>query len=343
MKGVVLTQYDAEPSKNIHLASDLPIPTPKQLKANEIIVRVHAVSLNPLDYKIASGKMSLIYRIKSFPWTMGSDFSGTVVAVGAKVHDFKIGEAVMGCNFGALADFSVTPVSCVAHRPQIKTKEGPKAFYSWTETAALPLVLQTAWNGCAATLENFSRKFPNRQPRCLVLNSTGGVGTHTIQLMKRRWNAHVTATCSEANAAWVQETLGADQTIDYHKDWAEEFKDQNFDLIFDGVGGQQEWHRALRIWHGKPKGHFSTLVGDNQHEPVTVGRMFKLGAGMANRGFWSAIGVNPAYQLVMTMPGEISGELENICVAPSNKAKFVQFSIVCVHRRPKACKKPLND
>jgi NADPH:quinone reductase-like Zn-dependent oxidoreductase len=197
---------------------DIPRPVPG---AGQLLIEVHASSVNPIDWKIPGGQMATRYG-STFPMTLGFDASGVVVEVGAEVAEFVPGDAVFARSDvgagGCYAEYAVLNVRTVARKPD---------ELSHAEAAAMPLAALTALNGL-------------RDPghlkagqRVLVIGASGGVGTYAVQIA-RNMGAQVTAVCSTANLAFVRE-LGAMQVIDYTREPAL-VAGANYDVIYDAVG-----------------------------------------------------------------------------------------------------------
>ncbi|XP_030055034.1 NAD(P)H oxidoreductase RTN4IP1, mitochondrial [Microcaecilia unicolor] len=223
---------------------------------NEVIIKVHAASLNPLDINMRNGYGAASLNMTRDPlhtWTKGSEFplvlgrdmSGVIMECGLSVKYFKPGDEVWAAippwKQGTLSEF------VVASGNEISLK--PKSL-SHAEAAALPFVALTAWsaliNTCGLQKDNCTGK------RVLILGAAGGVGTVAIQLLKA-WGAHVTAVCSQDSSALVR-SLGADHVVDYKSENVEEqLKEVDlFDLILDNVGGSTEnWApNFLKPWSG---------------------------------------------------------------------------------------------
>lgn len=198
------------------------VPQPKA-QSGQVLVRISATSVNPIDYKLASGVMRQIMPIK-FPWIPGGDFSGAVEEVGPGVTGFKKGDTVYGdaSGGGAYAEFYAGPVTMIARKPQ---KLGH------VEAASVPLAGQTAWQGL------FDHGRLARGETVLIHAAAGGVGSFAVQLA--HWKgATVLATASAANANYVK-SLGADSVIDY-KATPFESVAKNVDLVFDLIGGDTQ-------------------------------------------------------------------------------------------------------
>lgn len=193
MKAIVYSKKGT-PDKLSLREIDKPIP-----KDNEVLIRVHVVSLNAADYR--SMKMGLIPEKKIF----GADIAGTIESVGKNITLFKPGDAVLGelaeHGFGGLAEYVTAPEKVLIPKPQ---------NVSFEAAATLPLAGITALQGL--------RKKGNihKGEKVLILGSAGSVGPFAVQLAKH-FGAEVTAVCSTRN---IDQTLsiGADNVIDYTKE-----------------------------------------------------------------------------------------------------------------------------
>ena len=193
MKAIVYSKKGT-PDKLSLREIDKPVP-----KDNEVLIRVHVVSLNAADYR--SMKMGLIPGKKIF----GADIAGTIESVGKNITLFKPGDAVLGelaeHGFGGLAEYVTAPEKALIPKPQ---------NVSFETAATLPLAGITALQGL--------RKKGNIQQgeKVLILGSAGSVGPFAVQLAKH-FGAEVTAVCSTRN---IDQTLsiGADHVIDYTKE-----------------------------------------------------------------------------------------------------------------------------
>ena len=202
-----------------------PDPSPRP---GEVVVRVMATSVNPVDTKIRRTGRGVA---PALPAVLGADVAGTIAAVGAGVDSFAPGDEVYGCAGGvtgmngALAEYLLTDPALLAPKP-------PQL--SWREAAALPLVTITAWEGL------FDRAHIVPGQRVLVFAGTGGVGHIAVQLAKAA-GAHVVATVSSDEKGALALSLGADAVVDHRRsepaDWvAEHTGGKGFDIVFDTVG-----------------------------------------------------------------------------------------------------------
>lgn len=198
--------------------TEVPSPTPAE---GELLVEIRAASVNPIDFKVRSGKAKPILPYK-LPFTLGHDFSGVVRALGPGVSGFSVGDEVFArpedLRIGAFAEQIAVPASVTAHKPKT---------LSHVEAASLPLVGLTAYQSL------FEFGGLKAGERVLIHGGAGGVGSLAVQLAKSR-GAHVLATASGKNVERVK-ALGADEVIDYT---AQRFEDvaKDIDLVFDTIG-----------------------------------------------------------------------------------------------------------
>ena len=189
---------------------------------DEVLVRVHAVSLNPLDFHYLRGTPYVVRLESGFgkptDVRLGVDFAGTVESVGRRVTQFKPGDEVFGGHTGAFAQYVTVKA---ARALTLKPSDA-----SFAEAAALPIAAVTALQG----LRDAGRIRAGQ--RVLVNGASGGVGTYAVQIAKS-YGAEVTGVCSARNAALVS-SLGADHVIDYATtDFTREAT--RYDLILDTV------------------------------------------------------------------------------------------------------------
>ncbi|MDB9383471.1 NAD(P)-dependent alcohol dehydrogenase [Nodularia spumigena CS-584] len=214
MKAVVIRRYG---SAEVLQYEEVAQP---QIKPNQLLVKVHASSVNPIDWKIRQGMLSLLSG-NNFPLILGFDLAGEVVAVGSQVTSFQPGDAVYGgtsFSGGAYAEFAAVPENLIAPKPKNLTFE---------EAATVPLAALTALQ---ALRDQGNIKSGQR---VLINGASGGVGMFAVQIAKAL-GTEVTAVCSTKNLEFVK-SLGADRVIDYtQEDFTEE--SGQYDIIFDAVG-----------------------------------------------------------------------------------------------------------
>lgn len=201
---------------------DAPLPT---LNPDDVLIRVVATSVNPVDWKIRKGYLKSMIPYE-MPLTMGWDVSGIVEQIGPAVTKFKPGDAVYSrpdiARNGAYAEYIAVREREIAFKP---------ATISHVEAASLPLVSITAWESLFTTANLTAGQ------KVLIHAGAGGVGSIAIQLAKAK-GAHVTTTASAAKSALVK-SLGADEVIDYRaQDFSKLAKDM--DVVFDTVGGETQ-------------------------------------------------------------------------------------------------------
>ncbi|KAJ1416494.1 Quinone oxidoreductase/zeta-crystallin, conserved site [Sesbania bispinosa] len=211
---------------------NVPIP---DIKEDQVLIKVVAAALNPVDYKRALGYFK--NTDSALPTAPGYDVAGVVVRVGSQVRKFKVGDEVYGDinenalnhpkAIGSLAEYTAAEEKVLAHKP---------SNLSFIEAASLPLAIITAYQGLERVEFSAGKSI-------LVLGGAGGVGTLVIQLAKHVFGASkVAATASTAKLELLR-NLGADLPIDYTKENFEELREK-FDVVYDAVGGQSD--RALK-------------------------------------------------------------------------------------------------
>ena len=237
MKTFILKRYGK--SDQLEFAD---IARPK-IKPNELLVKVHAAGLNPIDYMIAKGAFKPILKFQ-LPATMGSDLVNIVVEVVSRVTRFKLGDSVFSSIFdlctGALAEFAVVPESAAAIKP---------ASLDFVQAASIPMVGLTSWQA----LKERAHLKPGQ--KAFIPAGSGGIGTFPIQLAKHL-GATVGTTTSTGNVGLVQH-LGANEVVDYKK---QEFEDvlQGYDVVLCTVRGDGI-EKSLRI--SKPKSRVVSMIG----------------------------------------------------------------------------------
>ena len=250
MKAAFIRRYGGN---DVLELGELPAP---QAGPGELLVEVHAASVNPVDFKIRDGMLKLIVPF-GFPLILGNDLSGTVQAVGDGVTRFAPGDAVFARmdkrRIGAFAELAVVAEADAALKP---------ANLSHTEAAAVPLAGLTAWQAL------FEIGGLTAGQKVLIHAGSGGVGTFAIQLA-RHAGATVATTAGARNAELVR-SLGADIVIDYQ---AQRFEDvvSGQDLVFDTQAGDIR-HRSFAVLRrggvlvsiaGKPDGRLVREFGLN--------------------------------------------------------------------------------
>ncbi len=237
MKALTFKRYGKSPDIGF---ADVPRPT---LKPDELLVQVHAASVNPIDNMIPTGLFKAVLKFQ-LPATMGSDLAGVVAEIGSGVTRFKPGDAVFANIFdqgtGSLAEFAVVPESAAALKP---------ANLDFVQAASIPMVGLTSWQALK------ERAGLQAGQKVFIPAGSGGVGSFAIQLAKHL-GATVGTTTSTGNVELVR-SLGADEVVDY--------KTQEFEMVlrgYDAVLGTvrgDALEKSIDIV--KPQGTIVSLVG----------------------------------------------------------------------------------
>ncbi|XVF72309.1 hypothetical protein PTKIN_Ptkin12aG0110600 [Pterospermum kingtungense] len=201
---------------------EVPIPSPNQ---DEVLLKVEATSLNPVDWKIQKG-MLRPFLPRKFPYIPGTDVAGEVVMVGPGVKNYKAGDKVVALlshlSGGGLADYAVAKESLIVARPpEVSAAEG----------AGLPVAGLTAHQALTQSA-GVKLDGSGQQVNLLITAASGGVGQYAVQLAKLG-NTHVTATCGARNMDLVK-SLGADEVLDYRTPDGADLKsasDRKYDAV----------------------------------------------------------------------------------------------------------------
>jgi len=242
MKAVVINEYG---DNGVLTYAEVNHPMPN---AGEVLIKVHAAGVNPVDWKIRSGAGQRMGM--TLPIHLGGELAGVVERLGTGVTEFNPGDSVYGIiKSGAFAEYAVAKTTDVARKP---------FNLDFVEAAAVALGALTAWQAM------FDVAKVSRGQHLLITNSSGGVGSLAVQLAKAR-GVHVTAMASGRNEEYVR-SLGADDFVDYTR---QPFEDvvHGMDVVFDTVGGDT-FKRAFAVL--KPGGFLVTAVAfpseaDKQH------------------------------------------------------------------------------
>jgi NADPH:quinone reductase-like Zn-dependent oxidoreductase len=269
MKAILYTTYGPP---NVLQLQEIEKPTPKE---NEVLVRVHASSVNALDWRPFTFPTLFVRLMRGGLRTpenksIGTDIAGRVEAVGANVTQFQPGDEVFGVRRGAFSEYVCAPESLIARKPR---------NISFEEAAAVPVAALTALLGL--------RDKGNIQPgqKVLICGAGGGVGTFAVQIAKF-FGAEVTAVCGTHNLNTAR-SIGADHVIDYTKaDFTT--NGQSYDLIaaVNGYHSLRQYKRSL-----KPNGT-CVMLGGSMAQLIPA--MF-LGSWLFRRG-------NKKLHLMMTKP-----------------------------------------
>ncbi|OGC80944.1 MAG: alcohol dehydrogenase [candidate division Zixibacteria bacterium RBG_16_43_9] len=216
MKAIVRTKYG---SPDVLELREIGKPDPKE---HQVLIKVHAASVNPLDWHILRGKPFLV-RLMGFGLLkpkhqiLGADIAGRVEAVGKNATQFRIGDEVFGSGMGGFAEYACFREDKLVLKPATMTFE---------QAAAVPVAGLTALQ----SLRDHGRIQPGQH--VLINGASGGVGTFAVQIAKA-FGAEVTGVCSTRNVEMVR-SIGADHVIDYTKEdfWR---SGKEYDLILDNA------------------------------------------------------------------------------------------------------------
>ncbi|WP_111307425.1 NADP-dependent oxidoreductase [Confluentibacter sediminis] len=207
--------YEKGAIDNIKI-EDIPKPT---ITPNQVLVKVKACGINPVDWK------STIHGYFEMPYTVGTDIAGIIEAVGTDVHDYKVGDAVIGslewAKQGAFAEYVATETKYIALKPK---------NLNFQEAAAVPLAALTAWQGL------FDKLSLKKGHKILIQAAAGGVGLFAVQYAK--WTgAFVVGVASPKNEAFLK-SVEVDAIIDYKTaDFSKITAD--FDAVFDSMASSE--------------------------------------------------------------------------------------------------------
>lgn len=249
MQAIVYEKYG---SPEVLELREIEKPTPTE---NEVLVKVEATAIGAGDWHLMRGRPFLVrlmygFSKPKFP-ILGSDFAGSIEAVGSNITDYEVGDEVFGdlseAGFGAFAQYVTAPVEAIAHKP---------ANLSFAEAAAIPVSSVTALQGL--------RDKGHIQPghKVLVNGASGGVGTYAVQIAKAL-GAEVTAVASTKKLELVRQ-IGADHVIDYRQEDVTQ-NGEHYDVIIDLAAYRSilDYRQSLA-----PSGTYVMVGGP-------VGRMFQ--------------------------------------------------------------------
>jgi NADPH:quinone reductase-like Zn-dependent oxidoreductase len=242
MKALLLQRYGQSQS-SLKLEDTIePIP-----KDSQLLVKVKAAALNPVDYKMINGNYKIVQRF-NFPQCIGYDFSGEVVQVGNDVKRFKLGDKVFGClsadKMGSFAEFCLADEESCCLSPENS---------SMIESASFPLAGMTV-------LQSLDKAKLKKGDRILIHAGSGGVGSLAIQYAKHL-GVEVFTTTSSKNVEWVK-AFGADRVIAYdQEDYQVICKD--LDVVFDTLGGKYS-EEAISVL--KSGGSLVNIAGGIDHK-----------------------------------------------------------------------------
>lgn len=286
------------------------IPRPK-VQQDEVLVRVKAISINPVDVKARAneGVLSWIYNDKR-PVVLGWDISGEIVEKGNSVKSFQIGNEVFGMvNFKgegkAYAEFVSSPASQLALKPQNISHE---------EAAASTLAALTAWQSLVTIAKI------KKGQKVLIHAGSGGVGHFAIQIAKHL-GAYVITTTSYNNKDFVL-SLGVDEHIDYNSENFYE-KVSGIDFVLDTIGGDTLLQSIKTV---KPNGKIITLIPGLEPEIIEIAKR---------------VNVELSFMLVQSNGNDmksLSGLLNNNHLKPHIYAKYPFSEMGKAHLQLETCR-----
>ncbi|ORZ41595.1 chaperonin 10-like protein [Catenaria anguillulae PL171] len=230
----------------------LPIPTTESLQAGEVLIRVHAVSLQPADYKTRDGSVQSLRGTptESSPRGIGYDFSGTILELSPNggTNAFKVGDAVFGIStYGALSTHTIAHVDHLAKKPD---------NVSFPHAAAIVTAGLTAWQ----TFE-YAKAKAGTVDKVFITAGAGGVGHIAIQLAKNVFDVKTVATTASAAKHDLVRNCGADVIVDYQKkgndgDFVKVLGAKAYDLALESTGEKGKCKQVVR-----PGGAVVSLLG----------------------------------------------------------------------------------
>lgn len=234
MRALLMTGYGGP---EVLKLDEVATPTPSR---GEVRIRVHAAAVNPVDWKIRSGKLQRNYAVE-LPYIPGRDVAGTIDAIGSGVTGWKVGDSVVAVTGGGtLAEYVIAPAENVARKP---------AKLTFAQAAGIPTASLAAWRTLITNGDIKSGQ------RVLIHGGAGGVGSTAVQLADWR-GAHVIATASTRNHEYLK-SIGADEVIDYRTTRFEDVA-KNVDVVLDTVGGDTLQRSPAVLREG---GTLLTIVG----------------------------------------------------------------------------------
>lgn len=236
MKAFVVEKYGKDGLR----PAEVPEPI---IGPRDVLVRVHAAGINPLDKMVRNGEFKQLLKYKT-PFVLGHDMAGVVTRVGANVHDYKAGDEVYSrprdLRIGTFAEYIAVDYADIALKPKSLTMQ---------ESAAIPLVALASWQALVQLAQIKSGQ------KVLIHAGAGGLGSTAIQLAKHL-GAYIATTANSKDAERLR-SLGADEIIDYKKsDFAKSLS--GYDVVLESLGGDN-LARSLTVL--KPGGIVISVVG----------------------------------------------------------------------------------
>ncbi|MDP7980627.1 zinc-binding alcohol dehydrogenase family protein [Bacillus multifaciens] len=258
MKAVGLLEYLPIENENSLVDIELPRPVPT---GRDILVKIHAISVNPVDTKVRAPKDKKEEEYKILGW----DASGVVVEVGEDCTLFQPGDEVFYAGSiirpGTYSEYHLVDERIVGARPKNLTH---------AQSAAIPLTAITAWEGMFERLAiDINNKEKNKQKNILIIGGAGGVGSIAIQLAKWAGLNVITTASRKETREWVG-SFGADYVINHHESFKEQLsqmKIDEVDYIFCLNNTDQHWNSMAEVI--KPQGKICSIV--ENEKPLELG------------------------------------------------------------------------
>lgn len=286
---------------------DMPVPVPQ---GHDILVKVRAVSVNPVDCKVRSGSAKDVEL--EVPRVLGYDASGVVEAVGEKVTCFVPGDEVYYAGdinrAGSNAEYQLVDERIVGFKPE---------NLKFTEAASVPLTMLTAWELI------FDRIMLSKSPQkadeteaVLIINGAGGVGSMAIQLLKNRTNIQIIATASRKESSDWCKKMGAELIVD-HKNLVDNIKQKGIDsvdYILNFVSTDKYWEQMCQLI--KPQGRIGCIVGTSKD--LNLGLLFNKSVSFS----WEFMFTRPTFKTPdmdcqKLILNEVAGLIENDTIKPT--------------------------
>ncbi|MEH6891219.1 zinc-binding alcohol dehydrogenase family protein [Bacillus sp. JJ864] len=258
MKAVGLLEYLPIENENSLIDIELPRPVPT---GRDIVVKIHAISVNPVDTKIRAPKDKKEEEYKILGW----DASGVVVEIGEDCTLFQPGDEVFYAGSiirpGTYSEYHLVDERIVGAKPKNLTH---------AQSAAMPLTAITAWEGMFERLAiDINNKEKNKQKNILIIGGAGGVGSIAIQLAKCAGLNVITTASRKETREWV-ESFGADYVINHHESFKEQLSKMEIDevdYIFCLNNTDQHWNSMAEVI--KPQGKICSIV--ENEKPLELG------------------------------------------------------------------------
>jgi len=315
MPAIVQTVYGGP---EVLYFAQVPIPA---LRPHDVLVRVKAVSVNPVDTKQRAGGAPGS-PVPNPPKIIGWDAAGIVEAIGSAAELFAVGDAVFFAGditrAGSYAALVAVDERIVGRKPH---------SLSFEEAAAVPLVALTAWEGLLEMLDAQKGEAGTGQRLCLVVGGGGGVGSMAIQIAKKVCNLHVIATASRPESAAYCRQLGADHVVDHSGSLVDELTRLDMsgaDYIFSAARLTNFPQLAAAL---NPLGKICCILGGDEARRLDVSRLFPIRGTLAFEFMFA----RPITGIGLEKQGEILNQVADLLdknVLVTNMKRVLPWSAV---------------